>query len=120
MGVKASWHTADVMIDDADPFADDTPLDEAVHVPTVGLPIDVNADRASLDARLADTLRMEGRLSDQGVTCEIKWSPEATCFACPIYQGDDGEHAHARLCRLGREQDTLLTLLAIRKHGERR
>lgn len=120
MSVRASWHTATVEIDDSDPFADDTPLEEAVHVPTVGLPIDVNASKASLDARLADTLRAEARLAGRGATCEIKWSSASTCFACPLYAGAEGEDAMARLCRLGREQDSLLTLLAIRKHGDGR
>lgn len=119
MGIQATWHTAAVAVDDTDPFADDTPIEDAVHVPTVGLPVDVNASKASLDARLADTLRVEAHLAEAGATCEIKWADASTCFACPLYQGD-GDGPDAQLCRLGREQDTLLTLLAVRQHGERR
>jgi hypothetical protein len=69
MGVRAKWHTATVAVDDTDPFADDTTIEQAVHVPTVGLPID---------------------------------SPKA------------------KLCRLGREQDTLVTLIRVRQHGQQR
>lgn len=120
MTVRAVWHTAAVAVDDSDPFADDVPVEEAVHVPTVGLPVDVNASRESYQARLSETLRYEARLFSEGATCEIKLHDDTTCFACPLYEGEQGDTPKARLCRLGREQDTLITMIRVRQHGEQR
>lgn len=116
--VRATWHSVTLAVDDTDPFADDTPIEEAVHVPTVGLPIDPNATKESLDARLAETLRYESKLADEGASCNIKWDSNSTCFACPLFLDDDSPQG--RLCRLGREQDSLLTLLTLRKHQDGR
>lgn len=120
MSVKAQWATVAIEADDTDPFADGASIEDAAHVPTVGLPIDLNASEASLSARLADSLRYEGNLADQGAECGLKWSQHTTCFACPLYEGDGGDTPLAKLCRLGREQDTLTTLIAVRQHGQRR
>lgn len=120
MTVRAIWHTATVAVDDTDPFADDTPIEEVVHVPTVGLPIDIHASKESYHARLSETLRVEARLFNEGVSCEIKHHDDSTCFACPLYEGDRGDTPKAKLCRLGREQDTLITLIRVRQHGEQR
>lgn len=118
MSVKARWSRVDLTIDDdGDPFADDAPRE--VHIPTVGLPIDVNASEGSLAGRLKNTVRVENDLAQLGAFCELKGMPDTTCFACPLYEGD-GDTPQAHLCRLGREQDTLITLLAVRKHGEGR
>jgi hypothetical protein len=120
VSVRATWHTATVAVDDSDPFADDISIEEAVHVPTVGLPIDTHASKESHQARLGETLRREAQLHDQGASCEIKFHDDSTCFACPLYEGDRGDTPKANLCRLGREQDTLITLIRVRQHGEQR
>jgi hypothetical protein len=120
MGVRAKWHTATVAVDDTDPFADDTPIEQAVHVPTVGLPIDLHASEQAYHARLSESLRHEARLHTQGASCDIKLHDDTTCFACPLYEGDQGDSPKAKLCRLGREQDTLITLIRVRQHGQQR
>ena len=120
MTVRANWHLATVDVDDSDPFADDVSIEEAVHVPTVGLPIDIHASKESYEVRLSETLRYESRLFNEGVDCEIKLHDDMTCFACPLYEGDRGDTPKARLCRLGREQDTLITLIRVRQHGAQR
>lgn len=120
MSVQAQWGTVQVEFDNSDPFGEETPIERAVHVPSVGLPIDVNAPVATLEARLAESLRFEAQLADRGALCDIKQHEWSTCFACPLYEGD-GDGDAAKLCRLGREQDTILTLLAVRRHdGQRR
>jgi hypothetical protein len=120
MGVRAKWHTATVAVDDTDPFADDTPIEQAVHVPTVGLPIDLHASEQAYHSRLSESLRHEARLHTQGASCDIKLHDDTTCFACPLYEGDQGDSPKAKLCRLGREQDTLITLIRVRQHGQQR
>jgi hypothetical protein len=120
VSVRATWHTATVAVDDSDPFADDVSIEEAIHVPTVGLPIDTHASQESHQARLGETLRVEARLFTQGANCEIKLHDDTTCFACPLYEGDQGNTPKAQLCRLGREQDTLITLIRVRQYGEQR
>jgi hypothetical protein len=120
MGVRAKWHTATVAVDDTDPFADDTTIEQAVHVPTVGLPIDLHAPEQAYHARLSESLRYEARLYAEGTSCDIKLHDDMTCFACPLYEGDQGDSPKAKLCRLGREQDTLVTLIRVRQHGQQR
>lgn len=120
MAVKAVWHGADsveaisALHAVPDPFADDaTP----VRVTQVGIPIDVNADRPTLEHRLADLLDAESDLFNADVTCVIKDCVHTSCFACPLYEIAADR---APLCRLGREQERVLTLLSVLKSGERR
>lgn len=118
MSVKAVWHSgtttpADV---DEDPFGDvpsAVTVATPVSVPSVGLPIDLGGDEASLSRRLVELLDKEAQLDAEGLTCELKWDRQVTCLACPL--GDKGP-----LCALGREQETVSTTLAVRRHGERR
>lgn len=118
MSVKAVWHSgAAVAVEaDEDPFGDvpsATIAATPVSVPRVGLPIDLGGDEASLSRRLVELLDKEAQLDTEGLTCELKWDRQVTCLACPL--GDKGP-----LCALGREQETVSTTLAVRRHGERR
>lgn len=118
MAVKAQWHLAamaELPKRTSDPFADDEP----VHVPTVGIRVDVTPGD-TLDKRLADLIETESNLFKMGIQCEIKDCVGATCFACPLYAGDNPADPLAPLCLLGREQQTVLTLLAVRKRGRGR
>lgn len=115
MTVKARWGAAVDIDVSADPFAD-----EELLIPNVGTPIDLSGGEASLDARLAETLHVEASLFNEGVTCKVKDHQGTSCFACPIYQGDDLASRHGTLCRLGREQQQILTHLAVRQNGGRR
>jgi hypothetical protein len=118
MAVKAVWHNdVAVVEEDGDVFGEDaTP----VKVMTVGTPIDLNASVATLDKRLCDLLTMEGDLDAIGTTCPIKDNDLTSCFACPLYEGGDPSSTLGSLCRIGREQQSVLTILAIKTHGERR
>lgn len=116
-GIKARWSNATVEIDESiDPFAEDA----EVHVPSVGVPIKIGMEEASLDDRLRETLRVEGALDAEGVTCAIKDLPNTSCFACPLYEGGDMATKQGALCRVGREQESIVTLLAVQRHGGRR
>jgi hypothetical protein len=115
VSVKARWHSPTVRVeaDDADPFADDTPIEQAVHVPTVGLPIDLNMPQARLNERLRDNLSEQSRLYSAGIDCDIRWMSDSHCSACPVSQHEQpGERG--QLCRLAREQEGLGMLLNIR------
>jgi hypothetical protein len=115
MTVTARWHSVVVDEDDADPFADEAPLRPAqVHVPSTAKPIDLTGDEPRLSARLTETLKEEGALDAIGINCSLKWDKEISCFACPMYSGDEVSPM-GKLCRLGREQERLVTLLAIAK-----
>lgn len=114
MSVRPSWHSVAVEVDDSDPFADDFEL--PVRVNEVGTPIDLTGDTGKLSQALTSNVEQQSRLYAQGVDCDLRWQPEVTCLACPIYKGDENT-AHGRLCRLMREQETLTTLIAVRSRA---
>lgn len=121
MATRTRWHRLDVDVDDSDPFADQAPLRPAkLKVPEVGRPIDLSGDQARLKERLSQTLSEEGDLDAIGINCSLKWDNAISCFACPLYQGDEEQAPMAKLCRLGREQETIVTHLAIAEHGDGR
>lgn len=114
MSVRARWHNAVVEIDDSDPFADSAPpIVVPVRVHDAGLPIDLSGDDATLVARLSVNMKEQVAL---GVDCPIRWEDDASCHACPVSQAGNGTAAGS-LCTLAVEQESILTMLAVRKHG---
>lgn len=107
MAVQANWHNADLEVDDSDPFA----------VEQEGLPIDLDNDVATLSRRISRSVEKEGRLAERGVTCGIKDSAGTSCWSCPVYKGGT-THSLASLCRLGREQERLVTRLVVETQKE--
>lgn len=97
---KANWHN-DIIVDDddSDPF----------EVHERGLPIEIGDEEARVSQAIVRSLEREGRLADQGITCAIKDRPDTTCWACPVYKPPSSPHPISVLCRLGREQDRLVT-----------
>lgn len=79
----------------------------------VGLRIDLRDPKATLDLRLAELVRREGSLFNGGVTCGIKERADSTCHACPLSQAHEERSALGVLCRIGREQEAVLTELAV-------
>lgn len=106
MSSRVGWtetHDAIKESGPADPFAG--PIAE------VGVRVDLtNTDE--LEYRLVDTLRQEGALEEEGITCRVKAKADTSCHACPIAE------AHLQtplsvLCRIGRTQELLCTQLAV-------
>lgn len=99
---KANWHN-DIVVDDddSDPF----------EVHERGLPVEIGDEEARVSQAVVRSLEKEGRLADHGVTCAIKDQAETTCWACPVYKPPSSTHPISVLCRLGREQDRLVTRL---------
>lgn len=91
--------------DNVDPFA----------VEERGLPIEVGDEEARVSRALQKTLDREGGLFTQGVTCAIKDRADTTCWACPVYRPPTSGDPISALCRIGREQDRLLTRMASLK-----
>lgn len=109
MSVKAQWFTPDIELDDdGDPF--DLVDDDGETV------VDLSTDEERLARELSDTIKREARLDAQSVTCEIKDRADTSCWACPLFRGHSSEPI-APLCRLGREQGSLLTRLAVLRAG---
>jgi len=111
--VKADWFVGDFTSEDEpDPFSE-TAAD-------LGTPIDLEDEEAVLEARLRRLLRREGNLLDSGISCSIKSSAHTCCHACPISKAQSRQDAIGALCRLGREQEQVLTsLMALRLGDER-
>lgn len=106
-GVKARWHAPIVEVDESDPFADG---EEAP------VPIDLDGAQASLNRRLIELLEQESRLFDQGVTCDVRGMPGVSCAVCPLSEAD-GLSPLSSLCRVGVEQERVLTAIAVGRIG---
>lgn len=103
---RADWFT--VGLDEAAEGFD--PFDE---IEDLGQPIDLHDRVAVLNARLVLTLRGESNLASSGVVCPIKDRPDTSCSACPVSDAAKRETPKSALCRLGREQEEILTELAV-------
>lgn len=98
-------------IADDDPFAEE---EVPIRVQEVGLPIDLTGESAELSQRLAVNLKAQSDLYNQGVDCPLRWEDEVACSACPVAQADG---PHGRLCSLAKEQESITSLMAARRHG---
>lgn len=107
-GVKARWHAPVIEVDESDPFGD-----EGAEAP---VPIDLDGEQAVLNQRLVELLEAESRLFDQGVTCEVRGAPGVSCAVCPLSEATALSPLSA-LCRLGAEQERVLTAIAVGRIG---
>lgn len=110
MATKANWHTAELaeLAEwDEDPF--EQPIEE------VGEVIDLGSGEARLHVELAELIRGEGNLDRVGITCAIKDRADTTCHACPVSEAARRDKPLGVLCRLGREQERVLTELAVHR-----
>lgn len=107
MSTRANWFVeAAASLDGTDdPFA--APIEE------IGERIDLRDPQAALSLRLGELLEREGRLFNSGVSCPIKDRPDTSCHACPVSRAHDREGALGVLCRLGREQERVVTEMAV-------
>lgn len=101
--VKAQWFN-DVAFDEDEDF-------DPFEVQERGLPIEIGNEEARVAKSIQKSLEKEGRLDEQGITCAIKDRPDTTCWACPVFTSDSNNPLSV-LCRLGREQDRLVTRAA--------
>jgi len=101
--VKAEWFL---------PELDEEPLEP---IEDIGTPIDLDSAEPQLFARLTELLHHEGELDAKGVTCAIKDRDDTTCSVCPLRTQ---VHRLAPLCRIGAEQEEVMTRLAV--HGQAR
>lgn len=115
--VKADWGTATVE-PDAQPADVFDP--EAMTTFRAMKPLDLSSSQAQLHERLVELLRHEGELFDCGITCPMKDNPETTCSVCPVTRAhetsgslEDLKRAH--LCRIGTEQERVLTLSHVKR-----
>lgn len=106
MRTTASWPHLDIAVDESDPFD----LRES------GVQIDLCGDLDVLQRKLEQSLRAEAALSEEGCVCPIKEDPYASCLACSVRHRQPGDPMTS-LCRLGVEQDRMLTALAIARHA---
>jgi hypothetical protein len=107
MTARANWFVAQLasLDDEPDPF--DAPIEE------VGQRIDLRDPRERLEMRLRELLERESNLFNANITCAIKDMPNSCCHACPVSKATErGDPMHT-LCRLGREQEAVLTELAV-------
>lgn len=106
MTARANWFVAEVegLDDEPDPFA--MPVEE------VGERIDLSDPLGGLRLRLVELLRREGNLDAGGVTCAIKGRTDTCCHACPMSEAHIRDSTLGVLCRLGREQERVLTEIA--------
>jgi len=105
MAVRADWHedAPAATSQEVDPFS----MGSLATMPTIPL----DTDRQSLYDRLTTLVRHESRLFNKGVTCAVKDAQDTCCSACPLNQSE-GDSDESFLCRVGVEQEQVITLLA--------
>lgn len=111
MGLRADWHEGAAPAappPGVDPF--DMPSSAVVAT------LSIDTDSQKLFDRLRALVGFEGGLFNKEVTCAIKDRPETCCSVCPVSQSN-GDSDKAFLCRIGVEQEQILTLLAAQDHG---
>jgi hypothetical protein len=112
VSVRAQWHLADLAVDQddgSDPMAD---------LLNMAKPIDLSEDRASLNARLQSLIQQEARIAEAtGVECDIKYDAGHSCLTCPQFTADPDDRMFS-VCRIGREQFTVLATLEAHKELE--
>jgi hypothetical protein len=101
--MKADWFTSPADLDAPDPFAD-APL------PFGSTVISLDSSIADLDARIKDLMKREGNLFEMGITCDLKDCAEASCLACPVSKLGDADSPLSALCRIGQEQERVITM----------
>lgn len=107
MTVKANWHVELSGMEADDPFGPS----EAERIEDVGKPIDLHA-APQINERLVELLNAEAALYEANITCPVKDAPDACCSACPIRHSDEFDPL-TPLCRVGVEQERLLTMSRI-------
>jgi hypothetical protein len=105
VGNQANWHV-DVVLDDEAPAPSAT-------VESVGVEIDLLATPQGLNRALERSLRDEGALWEQGVSCNLKGSSDMTCAVCPLRGTDERRD----LCAVGVRQESLLARLVAMRDG---
>lgn len=98
MSVKSEWRLNELLSVDDDPF------DKVIL--TTGLHVDLSGSEEEIFTGIKRSLKLEGRLFNDGVTCELKDGGQ-DCLECPLYVADRAEEPRAPLCRLGRDQRLL-------------
>lgn len=110
-GARANWYVDQPpALDGPDPF--EVPIED------VGELIDLSKPTAQLTVRLTELLNREGRLEAIGVTCDLKSRSDVVCSACPISRAGDPTAPLGALCRVGREQESVCTQLAVQGQHE--
>lgn len=109
MATRANWHTADLadLQEEVDPFS--VPIEE------VGQRIDLRDETGRLEARLATLLDQETNLLHCGIRCDVKDRENTCCHACSISKAGLSDDPISVLCRLGREQERVITDLAVHR-----
>lgn len=110
MAIKAEWHFG-IEAPKAEEY---DPLSDASYMAPIP-PIDVTTPEPELHEHLRDLIRQEGALYNEGITCPIKWDSEVTCLACPVSEEKDPESPKGKLCRVGHEEERVLTVLKAQK-----
>jgi hypothetical protein len=114
VAVKADWHfdIQKLQTEQDEELYD--PLTDASYMPPIP-PIDLGTPLPQLHEHLKNLIAQEGELDGQGVTCPIKWKPDTTCLACPVAEHRDPHSPKGRLCRIGQEQERVLTVIAAQQ-----
>lgn len=107
MTARANWFVEELPTLDTEPDPFSAPIEE------VGERIDLRDPRAALELRIRELMRREANLYESGLTCPIKDRADSTCHCCPVSAARDEEKPLGVLCRLGREEETVLTELAV-------
>lgn len=108
MAIQARWAHQAIAVpddDDGDPFRH--------RVEEVGVPLELTERSAELNLRIAELVTYEGALYNAGLHCSLKDRPDTCCNACPVSAHADPSAPLQPLCALGREQERVVTEMAV-------
>jgi len=108
--MKADWFASPLDTETPDPFAD-SPL------PFGSTFISLESTPEELDQRIRDLVKREARLFDMGITCGLRECSESTCLACPVSKLGDPDSPLSALCRIGQEQERVITMRLAKTVG---
>lgn len=108
--MKADWFDRPADADGTDPFAD-APL------PFGSTFVSLDSSPEELDIRIRDLIKREARLFKMGITCDLRDCAESTCLACPVSKLGDPDSPLSALCRIGQEQERVVTMRLAKTVG---
>ena len=112
MALQADWFTSgsDRAGDYSDPFEhSQTPS------PPLMNPISIDSTKAQVNERIQKLHHREERLFNMGISCQLKENSECSCATCPISEAGDADSQLGMLCKVGVEQERVLTVWFAKK-----
>lgn len=116
MSTRCDWFLDDLVTTPVEASTPRINADSIAHnqdVTEVGKAFDLR-DPKALTALFVELIQQEQRLSNRGITCELKHFDDVTCSVCTVRHEDPADSLTA-LCTVGVQQEKTATEMRIAK-----